>query len=53
MKRQGLLAINAIVVFLCLIGLWQAVVGLNHLPPYILPGQNSWHWRCMIDICRS
>ena len=38
MKRQGLLAINAIVVFLCLIGLWQAVVWLNHLPPYILPG---------------
>jgi NitT/TauT family transport system permease protein len=38
MKRQGLLAINAIVVFLCLVGLWQAVVWLNHMPPYILPG---------------
>ncbi len=38
MKRQGLLALNSVVVFLCLIGLWQAVVWLNHLPPYILPG---------------
>src|ERR1700733_4092047 len=38
MRRQGLLAVNAVVVFLCLIGLWQAVVWLNHLPPYILPG---------------
>jgi NitT/TauT family transport system permease protein len=38
MKRQGLLAINTVAVFLFLIGLWQAVVGLNHLPPYILPG---------------
>ncbi len=38
MKRQGLLLLNAGVVFLCLLGLWQALVSLNHLPPYILPG---------------
>jgi NitT/TauT family transport system permease protein len=38
MKRQGLLAINSVIVFACLLGLWQAVVSLNHLPPYILPG---------------
>jgi NitT/TauT family transport system permease protein len=38
MKRQGLLAINAVAVFLCLLGLWQAIVSLNRVPPYILPG---------------
>jgi NitT/TauT family transport system permease protein len=38
MKRQGLLALNAAVVFLCLLGVWQGIVSLNHLPPYILPG---------------
>jgi NitT/TauT family transport system permease protein len=38
MKRQGLLVLNSIVVLLCLLGLWQALVSLNHLPPYILPG---------------
>ena len=38
MKKQGLLLLNSIVVLLCLIGVWQAVVSLNHLPPYILPG---------------
>jgi NitT/TauT family transport system permease protein len=37
-KRQGLLLLNAGVVFLFLLGLWQALVSLNHLPPYILPG---------------
>jgi NitT/TauT family transport system permease protein len=38
MKRQGLLALNSVVVLACLVGLWQALVSLNHLPPYILPG---------------
>jgi NitT/TauT family transport system permease protein len=38
MKRQGLLALNSVVVLACLLGLWQALVSLNHLPPYILPG---------------
>ena len=38
MKRQGLLVLNAAVVFLCLLGLWQAIVSVNHLQPYILPG---------------
>jgi NitT/TauT family transport system permease protein len=38
MRRQLLLAVNSIIVFACLLGLWQAVVNLNHLPPYILPG---------------
>jgi NitT/TauT family transport system permease protein len=38
MKRHGLLAINSIVVFMCLLGLWQGLIELRHLPPYILPG---------------
>jgi NitT/TauT family transport system permease protein len=38
MKKQGLLLLNSIVVLLFLLGLWQALVSLNHLPFYILPG---------------
>src|ERR1700691_2979455 len=38
MKRQALLAANSVIVLICLLGLWQAVVSLNHLPVYILPG---------------
>lgn len=38
MKRQSLLAINSVVVLATLLGLWQALVTLNHIPPYILPG---------------
>jgi NitT/TauT family transport system permease protein len=37
-KKKGLLALNAVAVFLCLLGAWQALVWFNHLPPYILPG---------------
>jgi NitT/TauT family transport system permease protein len=38
MKRQGLLALNSVIVLVCLLGLWQAVVTLNHIPVYMLPG---------------
>jgi NitT/TauT family transport system permease protein len=38
MKKQGLLALNSVVVFACIVGLWQALVSLYHLPAYILPG---------------
>jgi NitT/TauT family transport system permease protein len=38
MKRQLLLAINSVMVFACFLGLWQGIIALNHLPPYILPG---------------
>jgi NitT/TauT family transport system permease protein len=38
MKRQSLLAINSVIVLACLLGLWQGLIRLNHLPPYILPG---------------
>ena len=29
---------NSVVVLACLLGIWQALVSFNHLPPYILPG---------------
>jgi NitT/TauT family transport system permease protein len=38
MKKQGLLLANSIIVLMVLLGVWQAVVSLNHLPAYILPG---------------
>jgi NitT/TauT family transport system permease protein len=38
MNRRVLVAINSAVVLLVLLGLWQAVVSLNHLPAYMLPG---------------
>lgn len=38
MKKRGVLAIQAIVVLFCLLALWQALVSLNHVPAYILPG---------------
>ncbi len=38
MKKQGLLVLNSLIVFACLVGLWQAAIWMNHLPPYILPG---------------
>ncbi len=37
MKKQGLLALNSVIVLLCLVGLRRAVVSLNHLQVYILP----------------
>lgn len=38
MKGRTLLAINSAVVLLCLLAVWQAVIWINHLPAYILPG---------------
>ncbi|MGA7343461.1 MAG: ABC transporter permease [Terracidiphilus sp.] len=38
MKRRGLLAVNSVLVLACLLGIWQAVIWLNRLPAYILPG---------------
>jgi len=37
-NRRVVLAISSILVLACLLGLWQAIIWLNHLPPYILPG---------------
>jgi NitT/TauT family transport system permease protein len=38
MNRRSLLAVTSVVVLACLLGLWQAIIFINHLPPYILPG---------------
>lgn len=38
MRKRGWLAINSILVLICLLGLWQTVIWLNRLPAYILPG---------------
>jgi NitT/TauT family transport system permease protein len=38
MKKHGLLVLNSVIVLIALLGAWQAVVSLNHLPAYILPG---------------
>lgn len=38
MKRRGIVVINSIAVLACLLALWQILIWLNHLPPYILPG---------------
>jgi len=38
MKRKSFLVINSMTVFALLLSLWQALVSINHVPPYILPG---------------
>jgi NitT/TauT family transport system permease protein len=38
MKRQLSVALKSLIVLGCLIALWEAIVWLNHLPPYMLPG---------------
>ena len=38
MKRRGMAAMNSVVVLACLLCLWQAVIWINRLPAYILPG---------------
>jgi NitT/TauT family transport system permease protein len=38
MKRQAWVVINSVIVLICLLALWQAIVTFNHLPPYIMPG---------------
>jgi NitT/TauT family transport system permease protein len=38
MKKQGILLLNSALVFLGMVGVWQAVVSLNHIPAFILPG---------------
>jgi NitT/TauT family transport system permease protein len=38
MNRNLLIVMNSVFVLIGLLGLWQLVIVLNHLPPYILPG---------------
>jgi NitT/TauT family transport system permease protein len=37
MKKRWLVT-NSLIVFACLLFIWQGIVVLGHLPPYILPG---------------
>jgi len=41
MKRKSLLIVNSAIVFACLLGLWQSVVWIYRLPPYLLPGPGA------------
>ena len=41
MKRQLWLGVNNLVVFLCLLGVWQLAVKLLHVPAYMLPGPKA------------
>jgi NitT/TauT family transport system permease protein len=38
MKKQAGLALKSVVVLICLVGLWQALVTVYKVPAYILPG---------------
>jgi NitT/TauT family transport system permease protein len=38
MNKRALPVINSLFVFACLIGIWQTIIWVNHLPAYILPG---------------
>jgi len=38
MKRYVWLVVNSIIIFLCLLGVWQMAVMLLHVPSYMLPG---------------
>jgi NitT/TauT family transport system permease protein len=38
MKRSLWLVLNSALVFVCLLGIWQALVMLLHVPKYMLPG---------------
>jgi NitT/TauT family transport system permease protein len=38
MRRRFLVSINSVALLLCLLGVWQAIVSLNHLPAYMVPG---------------
>lgn len=38
MKTRLSIAVNSLIVLICLLGIWQAIVTINHLPPYMLPG---------------
>lgn len=38
MMKRWMLALNSLFVFVCLVSLWQAIIWVNHLPAYILPG---------------
>lgn len=38
MKKNALVALNSVIITVCLLSFWQAVVSLNHVKPFMLPG---------------
>jgi NitT/TauT family transport system permease protein len=38
MSRRALMALSSALVLACVLALWQAIIWINHLPVYILPG---------------
>jgi NitT/TauT family transport system permease protein len=38
MSRRGVLVASSALVLACLLSIWQAIIWINHLPVYILPG---------------
>jgi NitT/TauT family transport system permease protein len=38
MRMRAWISINSAILLLCLLGFWQVIVSLNHLPAYMLPG---------------
>ena len=38
MSRRAFMAASSALVLACLLALWQAIIWINHVPPYILPG---------------
>lgn len=38
MSRRGVLVVSSALVLACLLALWQAIIWINHLPAYMLPG---------------
>ena len=52
MNRRGMVAINSAVVLACLLCLWQAVIWINHLPVYILPGPATVAMTCLLYTSR-
>jgi NitT/TauT family transport system permease protein len=38
MRKKGWLVANSLIIFACLLLIWQRVLSIAHLPPYILPG---------------
>ena len=41
MRKKSILVINSMIVFACLLGIWEAVVWLYRLPTYLLPGPGA------------
>jgi NitT/TauT family transport system permease protein len=41
MKKRGMLVLNSVIVFACLIAIWSRIVAFAHVPAYIMPGPGA------------